>query len=227
MSAHFDAGLFKFLKDLEANNERDWFNANKDRYVDSVQEPALAFITDFGPRLAGISPHFRADAKVQGGSLFRIYRDTRFSNDKTPYKTNTGVHFRHERSKDAHAPGYYLHLQPGECFMGMGLWRPETKVAHVIRQAIADDPAGWTTAAHSKKFSEVFALGGESLQRPPKGFDADHPHIEDLKRKDFMASVRLTQKQVTGSDFIGEFEAMCKLATPFMSFLCGAVGVDF
>ncbi|MDX1469197.1 MAG: DUF2461 domain-containing protein [Acidimicrobiia bacterium] len=227
MPGHFTSDLFGFLRDLEANNERDWFNANKDRYIESVQEPALQFITDFGSRLARISPHFRADARVQGGSLFRIYRDTRFSNDKTPYKTNTGMHFRHERSKDAHAPGYYLHLEPGECFMGVGLWRPETKVAYQIREAIAADPSGWKKAAYGKRFTDVYSLAGESLQRPPKGFDPEHPHIEDLKRKSFMASTRLTQKQVTSDAFIDDFEAYAKRATPFMAFLCGAVGVDF
>ncbi len=227
MSSYFTPTLFKFLNDLAANNEREWFNANKDRYIDSVQEPALAFIADFGSRLAEISPHFRADAKVQGGSLFRIYRDTRFGKDKTPYKTNTGVHFRHERSKDAHAPGYYLHLQPGECFMGVGLWRPETKVAYAIREHIADDSAGWKKAAYGKRFTDVYSLDGESLQRPPKGFDPDHPFINDLKRKDFIASMRLTQKAVTGPDFIDTYEENCKRATPLMAFLCEAVGVDF
>jgi len=227
MSAYFTPALFKYLRDLEANNDRAWFQANKERYIDTVQEPALAFISDFAPRLAKISPHFRADAKVQGGSLFRIYRDTRFGTDKTPYKTNTGVHFRHERSKDAHAPGYYLHLQPGECFMGVGLWRPETKVAYSIREHISDDLAGWKKAAHGKQFTDVYSLGGESLQRPPKGFDPEHPYIEDLKRKDFIASTRLTQKEVTGSDFMDDFEAKARRATPLMAFLCEAVGVEF
>lgn len=227
MTTYFTPALFKFLKDLEANNEREWFNANKARYINSVQEPALSFIADFGSRLATISPHFRADAKVQGGSLFRIYRDTRFGKDKTPYKTNTGVHFRHERSKDAHAPGYYLHLQPGECFMGVGLWRPETKVAYAIREMIADNTAGWKKAAHGKRFTDVYSLDGESLQRPPKGFDPDHRYIADLKRKDFIASMRLTQKAVMGPDFLKEFESYCKRATPFMAFLCEAVGVEF
>ena len=227
MTRQFTPDLFRFLSDLEANNDRDWFSENKDRYIEAVQEPALQFINEFGPRLAKISPHFRADSRVQGGSLFRIYRDTRFSKDKTPYKTNTGMHFRHERSKDAHAPGYYLHLEPGECFMGVGLWRPETKVAYQIREAIAADPAGWKKAAQGKRFTDVYALAGESLKRPPKGFDPDHPQIDDLKRKDFMASTRLTQKQVTSDGFIDEFESYAKRATPFMAFLCAAVGVDF
>lgn len=227
MAPHFSPSLFRFLADLEANNDRDWFQANKDRYVEHVQEPALSFIIDFAPYLEAISPHFRADARVQGGSLFRIHRDTRFSKDKTPYKTNTGMQFRHERAKDAHAPGYYLHLEPGQCFMGVGLWRPETKVAYRIRDRIAEDPAGWRRAAESKAFIDLYSLGGESLVRPPKGFDADHPLIDDLKRKDFIASTTLTEEQVTDDSFIDLFADHCRSATPFMAFLCGAVGVDF
>lgn len=227
MASYFTPALFEFLRQLEANNDRGWFADNKDRYVEDVQEPALAFIADFAPRLKQLSPHFRADAKVQGGSLFRIYRDTRFSSDKTPFKTNTGVHFRHHRSKDAHAPGYYLHLQPGECFMGVGLWRPATQVAYQIRERIAEDSAGWRGAAYGKGFTDTFSLGGDSLVRPPKGFDVDHPYIDDLKRKDFIASRPLTDTQVTGPGFMDEFEEYCRRGTPLMAFLCGAVGIEF
>jgi uncharacterized protein (TIGR02453 family) len=226
-TTYFTPALFKFLNDLAANNDRKWFNANKDRYIETVQEPALDFITDFGPRLKAISPHFVADSRVQGGSLFRIYRDTRFAADKTPYKTNTGMQFRHERAKDAHAPGFYLHLQPRECFMGVGLWRPETAVAYQIREAIAENTDAWVAASRRKQFTETYELGGESLVRPPKGFDPEHPLIEDLKRKDFIASSRLTQKTVTSPDFIDDFDRLCRDASGFMAFLCDAVGVSF
>ena len=224
---HFTPALFTFLDDLAANNDREWFNANKERYIHDVQEPALEFISDFGKRLARISPHFTADARVVGGSLFRIQRDTRFSKDKTPYKQNTGMQFRHEAAKDAHAPGYYLHLQPGECFMGVGLWQPETRLAYAIREKIAGNPAGWKKAAYGKRFTDAFELSGDSLVKPPKGFDHEHPYIEDLKRKDFIASTRLPQKSITGAGFIDEFDRMCRAATPFMRFLCEAVEVPF
>ncbi|MGC2241645.1 MAG: DUF2461 domain-containing protein [Acidimicrobiia bacterium] len=224
---YFQPGIFRFLNDLAANNNREWFDANRERYIETIQEPALAFIADFAPRLEKISPHFRADAKVQGGSLFRIYRDTRFSADKTPYKTNTGVHFRHERYKDAHAPGYYVHIQPGECFMGVGLWRPETKVAHQIRRRIATNPAAWRKAAHGKRFADVYQLDGDTLKRPPKGFEPDDPLIDDLKRKDFIGSKRLTQRQVTSADFLDLVESDFRRATLFMEFLCAAVDVEF
>jgi uncharacterized protein (TIGR02453 family) len=224
---YFTPKLFAFLKDLSENNDRDWFKAHQDAYEEYIREPALEFINDFADPLKKISEHFVADSRTVGGSLFRIQRDTRFSKDKTPYKTNTGMQFRHSAGKDAHAPGFYLHLQPGECFMGVGLWRPETKVAYAIREAIAEDSAGWKRASRGKRFSDVFSLGGDSLKRPPRGFDEDHPLIGDLKRKDFIASTRLTQKAITSDHFMAEFTDNCKRSAPFMRFLCEAVGVPF
>ncbi len=224
---YFTPHLFHFLEDLADNNDREWFKANQAAYEKHVREPALEFITDFAEPLAKISPHFNADSRKVGGSLFRIQRDTRFAKDKTPYKTNTGMQFRHVMAKDVHAPGYYVNLQPRECYVGVGLWRPETKVAYQIRQAIADDPAGWKRASRSKRFTEVLEVGGESLSRPPKGFDADHPLIEDLKRKDFIAGTKITQKMVTSSSFMEDLTDIFKRATPYMRFLCGSVRVSF
>ncbi|MGI9648113.1 MAG: DUF2461 domain-containing protein [Acidimicrobiia bacterium] len=224
---YFTRSTFEFLKDLEVNNNREWFNAHKGRYEAAIKEPALDFIEDFAGPLAKISKHFVADPSLQGGSLFRIYRDTRFAKDKTPYKTNTGLHFRHFMAKDAHAPGFYLHVQPGECFMGLGLWRPEPKVAYQIRHHIDENQAQWKKATRGKRFTDVFSLGGDSLVRPPKGFDEDHPYLEDLKRKDFMGSTRLTQRDVTSADFMRQFTDYCRRGTGFMEFLCDAVGVPF
>jgi uncharacterized protein (DUF2461 family) len=134
--------LFSFFRDLKNNNTREWFEANKDRYESDVREPLLTFIDSFAEPLYKISPHFRADARKVGGSLFRIYRDVRFSKDKTPYKTQAGVHFRHERSKDAHAPGFYLHLDPKEVFIGAGIWHPDKDALLQIRGALMDPPPG-------------------------------------------------------------------------------------
>jgi uncharacterized protein (TIGR02453 family) len=224
---YFSPKLFAFLRDLEENNDRDWFKAHQADYERWIREPALDFINDVARPLSGVSRHFSADSRTVGGSLFRIQRDTRFSKDKTPYKTNTGMQFRHVLAKDAHAPGFYLHLEPGECFMGVGLWRPETKVAYMIRSAIAEDPTGWKRATRAKRFTEVFDLAGDSLVRPPKGYDEDHPLIEDLKRKDFIASTRLTQKQVTSNHLLDDFIENARRARGFMKFLCGAVDVPF
>ena len=224
---YFTPKTFAFLRDLEANNNRPWFKERKDVYDSVIKEPALDFIEDFATPLAKISKYFLADPSLQGGSLFRIYRDTRFGTDKTPYKINTGVHFRHFRAKDAHAPGFYLHIQPAENFMGVGLWRPETKVAYQIREHIDGHQAEWKKATRSKRFTDVYALQGDSLSRPPKGYDEDHPLIDDLKRKDFIASTRLSQRAVTNSDFMQTFTDNCKRAVPLMKFLCDAVGVPF
>ena len=224
---YFTPKLFAFLKDLAENNDREWFKAHQDAYEEYVREPALEFINDFAAPLKKISPHFVADSRTVGGSLFRIQRDTRFSKEKTPYKTNTGLQFRHIGGRDAHAPGFYLHIEPGECFMGVGLWRPETKVAYEIRHAIADDPAGWKRASRSKRFTDVFTVGGDSLKKAPRGFDEDHPLIEDLKRKDFIASTRVTQKSITSDHFMEDFACNCRRGAPFMKFLCEAVGVPF
>jgi len=224
---YFSPRLFTFLKDLKANNERDWFNANKPRYEKEVKEAAVRFISDFAPHLAKISPHFRADPRPVGGSLFRIYRDTRFSKDKTPYKTHVGIHFRHELAKTAHAPGFYLHLEPGSAFLGAGIWKPEPKVAQLIREAIVEDPDRWKRLLKRKAFRESFELAGDSLKRPPKGVDADHPLMDDLKRKDFMAVSDLTQKSATSRDFMKEFAANCRGVAPLVEYICDALGVPF
>jgi len=218
----FGPELFAFLRELKDHNDREWFQANKDRYENDLLEPALAFVEDFGLRLPNISPHLVADARRQGGSLFRIYRDTRFAKDKSPYKTQAGIYFRHERSKEAYSPGLYLHLEPRNVFAGGGIWHADTKTAHAIRKAIADDPQGWSEAKRGIELAE-----GESLKRVPPAFDRDHPHAEDLKRKDFAAIRRFTQKEATTAGFLDRYERACVSFTPLMRFLCRAVGVPY
>ena len=118
---YFTPGTFEFLEELEENNNRPWFEQNKSRYEEELKGPALRFIEDFEGRLVKISPHFHAGRR----SLFRIHRDTRFSKDKSPYKTYAGMQFRHEAAgNDVHAPGFYLHIQPGHSGVGCGVWRP-------------------------------------------------------------------------------------------------------
>ena len=165
-------------------------------------DPALAFIEAMGPRLATISPHFRALAKKSGGSLMRVYRDTRFSKDKTPYKTNVGIQFRHEAGRDVHCPGFYLHLEPGRCFLGAGIWRPDSKALRAIRDFIADNPGGWRKAVGDRRFGARFMLDGESLVRAPRGYPPDHPLIEDLKRKDFIATADFADAKALERDFV-------------------------
>jgi uncharacterized protein (TIGR02453 family) len=220
----FTPDLFAFLRELAANNNRDWFTANKERYVAEVQEPALAFVEDVGHRLPEISRHFVADPRPIGGSLFRIYRDIRFAKDKTPYKTQVGIQFRHAASRDVHAPGFYLNLEPDRVFMACGSWHPDRDTLHAIRTAIVAKPKRWTGIVESL---ERFRLGGESLKRPPAGFDRDHPLIEELKRKDFIAYLDLSEADAVAPDFLDRFIGLCGEASDFMGFLCDGARVDY
>jgi uncharacterized protein (TIGR02453 family) len=223
----FTPELFAFLRDLREHNDRDWFKRNKERYEEFVLEPALQFVEDFAPRLEKISRHMVADPRPVGGSVFRIHRDIRFSRDKSPYKTHTGIHFRHEEARTAHSPVYYLHLEPGNVFAGSGVWRPDGKSLAAIRARIAGDPSGWKRLVRGKAFAERFQLRGDSLTRPPAGYDADHPLIEDLKRKDFVAVAALDERTVTSAGFLDEFTATARASAPYLRFLCDALGLRF
>ncbi len=218
--------LFDFLRELKENNDRAWFEANRARYIGDVRDPMLDFIAAFGEPLAAISPHFRADPRANGGSLFRIYRDTRFSRDKTPYKTNVGAHFRHAAGRDAHAPGFYLHLEPGRCFAGCGIWRPGGEAVGHIRDAIVARPRVWKRITGAS-FCETFALMGESLKRPPRGYDADHPLIGDLKRKDFIARAEVSEADAVAPNFLDRFAGIARSGGPFVRFLSEALRVPF
>ncbi len=227
---YFTKGVFDFLNELESNNEKVWWEDNKDRYIRTIREPALEFINDFDSRLKRISPHFVAASRTLGGSLMRPYRDVRFSNDKTPYKTNVGIQFRHEQGKDVHAPGFYLHIEPRACFAGAGLWKPDTAVARAIRRSIHDDPAGWKKAAKGKAFSDTWSIApddNEMLKRVPKELDDGHPFPDDLRFKSFIAGARLSQARVTSKGFDAELAAMFTKASSFTRFLCDAMGVPF
>ncbi len=224
---HFRPALFRFLRELKANNDRDWFKANQERYEDAVREPALAFISDFGPKLEAISPQFLAVPKKVGGSLFRIHRDVRFARDKSPYKTHTGIQFRHKQGRDAHAPGFYLHLEPGRCFAGAGIWRPDGEATKKIRSYIAANPATWKRAVHGSRFRDTFELSGDSLKRPPRGFDPEHPLVADLKRKDFIGVAKISQKDITSAGFLNQYAALCRRGAPLIRALCEAVGMPF
>ncbi len=223
----FSADTFDFLAELAENNERPWFQANKARYERSVKQPALDFIRDFEAQLHAVSPHFQAVPKAVGGSLFRIYRDTRFSKDKTPYKTHTGVQFRHQAAKDAHAPGFYLHISPGEVFGGFGIWMPPNPVLNKIRAAIVERADEWADIVAGLDLASMPCHQGQSLVRVPRGYDKDHPHAEALKRKTHAASKFFTEEQVTQPDFMDAYAASCKQAAPLMRFICESLGLPF
>jgi len=218
---HFSPGLFRFLRELARNNSRDWFQANRERYEKALREPCLSFVSDAGPALRGISREIVADPRPVGGSLFRIYRDTRFSKDKSPYKTHAGMYFPLRAGKDVHTPGFYLHLEPGGCFAAAGLWHGDAPALAKVRGAIAERPNDW------KKACGRLPLQGDALSRPPRGFDASHPFIEDIKRKDFITSVRFSDKDVAGPRFLSAFAAACRKMSPLPKFLAKALDLSW
>ena len=225
--ARFGAETIAFLTELKNNNNREWFNENKTRYEEQVLDVALRFIQSMQGPLAQFAPRFTAIPKRMGGSLMRVYRDTRFSKNKTPYKTNIGIQFRHEQARDVHAPGYYVHIDPDEVFVGVGMWRPASEALLGVRQRIAEKPAAWEKVRDDKAFASHFKLGGESLTRPPRGFDKDHPQIADIRRKDFIALKPMTLDDVLSPRFQQQVETSFKAAAPYMEFLCKAVNVPF
>ncbi|NJN98668.1 MAG: DUF2461 domain-containing protein [Anaerolineales bacterium] len=227
MTQYITPELFTFFRELKDNNNREWFEANKGRYEKHVRGPLLEFVSDFGLRLAEISPHYLADARKSGGSLFRINRDVRFSKDKSPYKTAAGVHFRHEVGKDAHAPGFYLHLEPDGVFAGVGIWQPDPPTLAKIREAIVAQPERWQQVSRDETFLATFAIGGESLKNPPKGYDPEHPFVEDLKRKDFIASVTFSEADACAPDFMDRYTGICRQAAPYIGFLTTALGLSW
>jgi uncharacterized protein (TIGR02453 family) len=219
---YFDRELFLFLVELKKNNNRNWFQANKARYEEHVKRPMLSFIEDFGPHLRRVHPRFVADPKPVGGSMFRIYRDIRFSEDKSPYKTQASAHFKHHKAgKDVHVPGFYLHLEPEKCFTASGIWHPDAPTLLAIRTAIVKRPDQW------KKVRKKILIEGEKLSRPPKGFACDHPFIEDLKQKDFVTSSDLTEDQICSNEFMGELTVTYKKMLPLLEFLSTSLGLPW
>lgn len=218
--------LFRFLEELKANNDRIWFKSNQARFEQMVREPLLAFIAAFEEPLANISPSMLAIAKKSGGSMFRIYRDTRFSKDKSPYKTWAAVQFRHEAGRDAHAPCYYLHLAPGDVFVGAGIWHPDRAALDAIRVLIDEKPAKWVKARDAVLLAG-WDLEGDALKRIPRGYAAEHPLADDLRRKDFIAVRRLSEQDVVQSGFLQRYTDLCREPIELMKFLTEALGLPF
>jgi uncharacterized protein (TIGR02453 family) len=220
-TAFFSPDVFTFLRQLKRHNDREWFAKNKGRYQESIVEPALSFIREFSRELEAISPFFVADARPTRGSLFRIYRDTRFSNDKRPFKTHVGIHFPHSSGKDAHAPVFYLHLEPENCFVAAGMWHPDNRALTKVRTAIVSDAERWA------EVREKVTLEGDALSRPPRGFDPTHRFIDDLKMKDFVASVPLAEDQICSDRLMRDFVSACRKMSSLVEFTTKALGLKF
>ena len=223
----FPKDFFAFYRALKKNNNRDWFNANKARYHEAVVKPMGEYIGSMAPLLEAISPYYNADPRPHGGSMFRIYRDTRFSNDKTPYKTHAACHFRHRAGRDAHAPGFYLHIETDGLSIGGGIWRPPAKQLGLIRDFIADNPAAWEDLAQSAEIRDLGGIQGDALKRPPRGFAADARHIEDLKRKSFYVMTGFSAGLALNSDLVTESARVFRTAARLNHFVSDALELPF
>jgi uncharacterized protein (TIGR02453 family) len=223
----FTKKTFVFLRELEKNNTREWFAENKTRYEEEVLFPAIAFVSQMQPGIAKLSSYLLAEPKRMGGSIMRIYRDTRFSKNKTPYKTNVGIHFRHSMGGDVHAPGYYVHVEPDACFVAAGMWMPPSEPLAAIRQAIMDEPKVWRKCKNNSRFTKRFALDGESLKTAPRGIAIDHPEIVDLRRKSFAGVAKIEDVVVMSASLQEEVLTAFSDAKPFMKYLCDALGQPF
>jgi uncharacterized protein (TIGR02453 family) len=223
----FDKDLVRFLGQLKRNNNRPWFERNKARYEEEVREPVLAFIRAIAPGIEEISPHiFVSDSKT-AGSMMRPYRDTRFARSKLPYKTNVGIHFRHERGQDAHSPGFWMHIEPREFWLAAGMWKPPADALEKVRRRMAEFPNDWLAARDDPGFREIWQVVGDALKRPPRDFDPGHPLVEDIKRKEFLGFHRMGMEELYRPDVADRVAACYDATRPFMKFLCGALELRF
>jgi uncharacterized protein (TIGR02453 family) len=211
----------KFLKDIAKNNNREWFEKNKPKYIvakTSFEDFLEAFhkeLLKFDESLAGINP------RKQG---FRIYRDVRFSKDKRPYKINMGAGFS-ANCKMEQEPGYYMHIEPGKSFVAAGIYMPDSANLAKIRQEIDYNPDGLLKILNNKNFKKYFASldDFDKVKTAPKGYPKDHPHIDLLKNKSFIVSYAFTDKQVKEKNFVKQVALACKTAKPLNDFMKEAI----
>ncbi|MBI3195636.1 MAG: DUF2461 domain-containing protein [Ignavibacteriae bacterium] len=209
--------ILDFLTELEKNNNRDWFSKNKPRYEEARAEfenfisNLILEIAKFDKQIIGI------DAKK---SVFRIYKDTRFSKDKTPYKTNFGAHLIKAGSKGVHSrAGYYIHIEPNKCFLAGGAYMPESNWLKAIRKEIYYNSKEFKKIINNSDFKRYFEIEGEKLSKAPQGYSPDHPEIELLKYKSMLAVHNLSDEQILSKDFLSHSAKVFKVLYPFDKFL--------
>lgn len=210
---------FTFLKELKLNNNRDWFMDNKPQYQDAKLE-FEGFIDDL---IAEISKYDGSIGHHTGKEcVFRIYRDVRFSKDKSPYKTHLGAHITAAAKKsEIHSrAGYYIHIAPGESMLAGGAYLPQGPWLKAIRQEIAYNADELRKIIHGKKFKEIFGeMEGDKLKKAPKGYEPDHAEIELLKYKSFLATHMVQDGDVTGNEFLKHAADVFQVLYPFDQFL--------
>lgn len=208
--------ILSFLKDLKQNNDRTWFKENKERY-DEVHAAFLVITQQLIDRIAGFDPE--AAGLEAKDCLFRIYRDIRFSSDKSPYKTHMGAYIAQGGRKSERA-GYYLHLEPGNSLLSGGLWMPAPRLLKMVRQDLYDQMDEFLTILEEPSFHALFpALEGDALKRNPEGFPAHFPHDEVIRQKDFCVSSHCPDAFFKESDWIDQAASAFEKLYAFNRFL--------
>ena len=214
MSAIIEKSTFDFLKQLQQNNNREWFNDHKSLY-EKAQQNVLTFVTELLEKMSDFDDSLiKIDPKK---TLFRIYRDTRFSKDKSPYKTNFGASINGIGKKDGSA-GYYLHIEPDACFLAAGVYMCDSKRLKAIRTEISENAEEFTSIIKNKNFKD-FEFFGDKLSRVPQGFEKENPMAEYLKMKHFVVSVPLKNKDLMDKNAIENFTKTYKNMSPLVEFL--------
>jgi uncharacterized protein (TIGR02453 family) len=215
------ASVFTFLKALKKNNNREWFAKNKDRFL-AEQEALIAFVDAVLPEM---NKHDVLENESGKKSLFRIYRDVRFSKDKAPFKTHFAGSFR--RATKARRGSYYFHIEPGNCFAGGGFWEPSPEDLKRIRDEFSADPEPMRKILKAKTFKSYFGeLYGEQLKTTPKGFQPDDPAIDLLRYKQFAVIRNFKDEEVLSPGFVKELNATFKAMRPFLDYMSDVLTTD-
>lgn len=213
----FSPAALAFLRALKRHNDREWFRARKDRYELLLRAPMVALVERLRDDLRAFAPHLVADPKT---AIYRIYRDTRFSDDKTPLKTNIAAIFPARGLAKHQGAGLYLEVAPGHVWVGGGMYAPDTSQLQTVREHIAANHRRLRALVESPGFTRaVGALDGERLKRTPRGFAADHPAAEYLRYRQFLAGRELPAAFATSSRFYAGILAIFRQVAPLTAFL--------
>lgn len=212
----FTKKTLSFLRSLKRNNERDWFHARREQYDTHCRQPMIDIVERLGEDLRGIAPEMLFDPKV---NLLRPFRDTRFSEDKTPLKTHVGATIPNRALGRMNGAGLYFEVAPGWVWMGGGLWRPDTWQLHLVREHIAQNHKQFTRIVTSPRMKKIGGLKGDRMTRVPRGFAKDHPAADYLQYRQFMAFREEEAAYATSRNFYKELRSTIETILPLLQFL--------
>jgi uncharacterized protein (TIGR02453 family) len=212
----FTPATLKFLRALKRNNRRDWFNAHRDDYEAHVRQPMTSIVERLAADVRAFAPEIVASPKL---SMYRIYRDIRFSENKAPYKTHVAAVFPTRGLPKHEGAGLYFHVSPTEVWIGGGMYAPQTPQLHAVREHIAANIKRLRTIVESPGFREQIEIEGDKLQRVPHGFSKDHEAAEYLKYRNFIAGCEFPSAFATSPSFYGTLLKVFRHVAPLARFL--------